>query len=672
MDKLINAEHVKRAVTIDLILRAYGSTPGKNGRWPCIFPERHTNGDADPSVTIHGDTATCWSQQCFEQADIFQLVGLKEELRDFSEQKRRVLELAGLSEPTRQGLGPIVATYDYTDEDGTLLFQVVRYNPKDFRQRRPDGRGGWIDKLNGTRRVLYRLPDILRADHVLVVEGERDVDTAYRLGLPLGWAATCSPMGAEKWRTEYTDSLLKKHVVVLPDADEPGRRHGAQVVTSLHGKAASINVLSLPEGFKDLSEWAGGKTSGDLATLLEEAQPVEAATWTKSVSESPSSGTFSPVSLAQLLDEPEPLEPDWILEDILPAGALAATISKPKVGKTILICELAVAIAHGRMFLGRNTKRGNVLILAVEEHRRDVKRRLRNLGVDHLDAIHLHIGALTDSPDTLHAMTTFIKEHAIVLVIIDTLNSYWSVTDENNAAEVTKAVKPLLQLARDSGATVLLLHHARKAEGGYGDEIRGSGALFSLLDVAMILKRDAVDTQRRLTIISRYAESPPELLLELRDHGYVSLGDPAKHDKAARLTKLANALTDVPMGVKDLAAKAGVPAKASYALFELLANEGKATRSGTGKRGDPFLYSRFVSVADPKNGGSEATNSHSSPPAQGIPPDPEFVASGVQSLEGDTKRNETNAGLPGQDSFLPTPVPPGSNESEFEEEVVDL
>lgn len=324
------------------------------------------------------------------------------------------------------------------------------------------------------------------------------------------------------------------------------------------------------------------------------------------------------------------------------------------------------------MFLGRNTKRGNVLILAVEEHRRDVKRRLRNLGVDHLDAIHVHAGPLSDSPDTIHAMAAFIKQHAIVLVIIDTLNSFWSVTEENDAGAVTKATKPLLQLARESGSTVLLIHHSRKAEGGYGDEIRGSGALFSLLDVAMILKRDVVETQRRLTIISRYAEAPPELLLALREQGYVSLGDPTKHDKAARLTKLANALTDTPMKVEDLATKAGVPVKPSYTFLDLLTKEGKATQSGTGKRGDPFLYSRFVSVATPKDGGPEATNSHpSTPPAQEIPPDPEFVASGLQPLEGETKRNGMNQGSSGPDSFLPTPIPPGSNESDPEEVVAD-
>jgi len=59
----------------------------------------------------------------------------------------------------------IVATYDYRDEAGKLLFQVCRFDPKDFRQRRPDPSAldGWTWKTTGVRRVLYRLPELLAA-----------------------------------------------------------------------------------------------------------------------------------------------------------------------------------------------------------------------------------------------------------------------------------------------------------------------------------------------------------------------------------------------------------------------------------------------------------------------------------------------------------------------------
>src|SRR5712692_2441666 len=126
----------------------------------------------------------------------------------------------------------IVATYDYRDEYGALLFQVVRYEPKDFRQRRPDGKGGWAWNLDGIRRVLYCLPEVMAASDVLVVEGEQDVETARGLGL----AATCNPGGAGKWRDEYSEALRGKCVAILADADHPGRKHARQVAASLFGK----------------------------------------------------------------------------------------------------------------------------------------------------------------------------------------------------------------------------------------------------------------------------------------------------------------------------------------------------------------------------------------------------------------------------------------------------
>jgi hypothetical protein len=109
----------------------------------------------------------------------------------------------------------IVATYDYADESGAPLFQVVRLAPKDFRQRRPDGKGGWTWSLGKTRRVLYRLPEVrdavARERLVVIVEGEKDTDNLRELG----FTATCNPGGANKWRAEYGESLRDADVVII-------------------------------------------------------------------------------------------------------------------------------------------------------------------------------------------------------------------------------------------------------------------------------------------------------------------------------------------------------------------------------------------------------------------------------------------------------------------------
>lgn len=147
--------------------------------------------------------------------------------------------------PQRAARPRIVATYDYTDQHGEKLFQVVRMEPKTFRQRRPKATGGWEWK-GLSKTVLYRLPEVIAAvadgRTVYVVEGEKAADRLASLGL----VATCSPGGAGKWKAEHTADLQGADVVILPDNDEPGRRHGQQVAAALDGFAAAVRILDLP------------------------------------------------------------------------------------------------------------------------------------------------------------------------------------------------------------------------------------------------------------------------------------------------------------------------------------------------------------------------------------------------------------------------------------------
>jgi putative DNA primase/helicase len=141
----------------------------------------------------------------------------------------------------------IVAEYDYVDEAGELLFQALRYEDKSFRQRRPGPFGGtWIWSLKDVRRVLYRLPELIAADPsrpVLVVEGEKDCDNLRSKGL----VATCNPMGAKKWKDEYTGVLTGRAVWIVPDHDKDGAAHAEQVAKSVAKVARSVKVLDLAD-----------------------------------------------------------------------------------------------------------------------------------------------------------------------------------------------------------------------------------------------------------------------------------------------------------------------------------------------------------------------------------------------------------------------------------------
>lgn len=162
-----------------------------------------------------------------------------------------------------------VAQYSYVDENGVLLFQVVRFEPKDFRQRCPAG-DGWSWSVKGIRKVPYRLPDLLAAPDatVYIVEGEKDVDRLMTMGL----LATCNAGGAGKWSAELSAFFRDRRVVILPDNDEPGRKHAVKVSAALSSVGAMVRAIHLPglpeKG--DVSDWLGaGGTVEKLQALLE-------------------------------------------------------------------------------------------------------------------------------------------------------------------------------------------------------------------------------------------------------------------------------------------------------------------------------------------------------------------------------------------------------------------
>jgi hypothetical protein len=200
----------------------------------------------------------------------------------------------------------IVATYDYTDPAGKLVYQVCRYEPKDFSQRRPDGKGNWIwglvageygrrqgekdwrkikkGKGYAERRTfppcpvtLYRLSEVLKAASVYVAECEKDADNLAALGL----TATTNPGGVGKWRKEFGRHFQGKAAIIFSDNDPQGKAHALDVARNLHGVAASVKLIELPglPAKGDLSDWlnAGG-TKEQLLAILKSTPEFNPAT----------------------------------------------------------------------------------------------------------------------------------------------------------------------------------------------------------------------------------------------------------------------------------------------------------------------------------------------------------------------------------------------------------
>jgi putative DNA primase/helicase len=180
--------------------------------------------------------------------------------------------------------GNVVATYDYVDEAGELLFQKVRLPNKNFWQQRPDGHGGWIKDTKGVRKLLYRLPELRAAiangRTVLCVEGEKDANNLWTIGI----AATCNPEGAakpgqqQKWRKEYSAMLGGADLVVIPDNDPPGRAHADVAAKMSLGIAKRVRILDLAKHWPecpekgDVSDWLAARhTREELDALIADA-----------------------------------------------------------------------------------------------------------------------------------------------------------------------------------------------------------------------------------------------------------------------------------------------------------------------------------------------------------------------------------------------------------------
>jgi hypothetical protein len=377
-------------------------------------------------------------------------------------------------EKQSNGNGRVIeATYDYQDEAGKLLFQAVRYTPKDFRQRRPDGAGGWIYKLDGVRRVPYRLPELMAADPgeiVYLVEGEKDVDRLRAGGL----VATCSPMGAGKWRKEYAEVLAGRKVVIIPDNDDPGRAHAQDEARSLHGKAAKVQMLALlglPEK-GDVSNWLSlGGTIETLRTMAEAAPE-----WTPGA-DNDSHGNRIAISWGELC-EMKLERRETILHEV-ERGEIVMCPAITNRGKTTYWRNAALSLACGREFdpiVPAGPPR-SVLYLDFETRlyraRHDITKMLGKLSQPERALISTNFHLIADCringrPLTLSdpAHLAIVEKEAervkVDVIILDTLTAAFEIADENSNAEASSTMKKLTAMALKLNCAIVFLHHIGK------------------------------------------------------------------------------------------------------------------------------------------------------------------------------------------------------------------
>ncbi len=457
----------------------------------------------------------------------------------------------------------IVAEYDYTDERGELLSQVVRYRPKGFRQRRPDGRGGWLWSLGNTRRVLYRLPELLESiamkSPIFIAEGEQAVDALVKLGVP----ATCSPGGAGKWRNEYSKEFTGANVVILPDADEQGEQHAKTVSKLLTGIASNVSTLRLPglppKG--DPYDWVeDGGTAEQIWNLVE--QPER-----KDKREDKDAGwrahTFTAAALRTMSFQPIL----YVVPGFLPQG-LTLLAGRPKIGKSWLPLDIALAITTGGELLGGiKVEQGDVLYCALEDNKRRLQRRVTKLLSPFSGEWPERLTLATKwrrldegGVDDIKSWCDSVAQPRLVL--LDTLAGVRATRNQSDTLYESdyRALLDVHRLAGERDLSVTALHHTRKMEAEDPlDTISGSLGLVGCADTALILAR----TPRGSTLYVRgrdVEECEHAVTFNSDTCRWTVLGDAAEVHRSESRSLILKALLDAtaPMSPEEISIATGI------------------------------------------------------------------------------------------------------------------
>lgn len=488
---------------LDRLLRAledggYRPRLGSGGEHHCKCPG-HNGKDWDSLTFRETEDGSilmfCHSKKCSLSA-ILDPLGLEpSDLYQTDHEKRLgVRSLAGSIKPRESKLikewgetsrPEPEATYDYRNEAGETLYQVLRYRTEDgktFRQRRKKG-DGWEWKLGDVRRVLYNLPEVKQAvksgQTVFLVEGEKDADNLNGLGL----VATCAMGGAisksKSWLPEWSEILRGARVIILPDNDLPGKTHAEIVAEVLRPVAGNVKIVELP----------GLPLQGDVSDYLE-------ANNKENFLEVVDKTRLNVLSLAAILDVELP-ERKLLLSPWLHQGDLVMVHAWRGVGKTHFALGTAVALSTGTSFLGWEAQgRTGVLYIDGEMNANTLQdriiQRMGALELSQFGGINLNFVTPDLQPDGIRRLDTpegqldieeiITRNPGIDVVVIDNL-SCLTFGNESDP-EYWEPMKVFTLRLRRMGKTVIIVHHS-----GKGGAQRGTSKREDQLDTVIHLER---------------------------------------------------------------------------------------------------------------------------------------------------------------------------------------
>lgn len=428
------------------------------------------------------------------------------------------------------------------------------------------------------------------ANGMVLVEGESDCWTLWyqeiaALGIP-------GALMFKVLRSEDVAGFKRLWVCREPDAGGDAFVAGARKRLHELNWTGQLFELRMPYDAKDpndLFQMNPSTFKNTFIAAVNSATPLTLDT----VRESEPIRTFT--RLCDLLNEPDE-EQSWLVDGLLPTSGTSMLVAKPKVGKSVTAQNLAHCVARGELFLGLKTVRGRVLYLALEEKRSEVRRHFRAMGTAPEDDLWFYIAA---SPaDAMEWLVREAQERKPALIIVDTFQRLARVRDLNDYAEVTTAMEPLVTLAREGGAHLLLTHHGKKSGGSDGDAVLGSTALFANVDTLLEMRR--IERGRSIRSIQRYGAALEETVLTMDSDTFtISVaGSRLELDEAnaaQAILEHLQSLSESADRTSIIEAVAG-RAQVKHTAFRALLSANRLEKSGSGKKGDPYLYALSSSL----------------------------------------------------------------------------
>lgn len=431
----------------------------------------------------------------------------------------------------------IVASYEYRDDGEHLLAVKDRYYKDGEKQqywRYQDKTGKWFYGIGDAIIPLYKHECI--DNPVYLVEGEKDVDTMIAGGLH----AVTNPNGAGEWKDRYTEQLRGYDVCIIPDNDDPGKKHAETAANALHGVAASVKLADLSELWPEIPK------KGDVTDYVE---------WCRSIGHSeanifknievmrentpefvPSEDKQTSVDMFKSISDFNEMEATWLVKGWIPDEQITLLAADGGVGKTTLSCNIIAAISSGGQCIldPEDTQREpkKVLILTTEDSiSKKLRKKLRLAGANLENII-----APDPAADTEHKMQELkfgspyleqvIKHFKPALCVFDPIQGYVPPEINMGARNAMRdCLAPLVTLGEETGCAFLIICHSNKRRGTSGRErVSDSSDIWDIARSVM-MAGFASETEKDIRYLSNeknnYDKLQETVLFTIDDHGQI-------------------------------------------------------------------------------------------------------------------------------------------------------